>query len=85
MNEIITNFLLPVDKFMLEMHLKQPRFTNKTGGPFVKNKEKILKFTETGDIRYLCRNELDKVYFNMIKLIRIFKTQLEEQILLNYY
>ena len=39
MNEIINNFLLAGDKFMLEMHLKQPRFTDSACGPFTKNKE----------------------------------------------
>ena len=27
MNEIVNNFLLAEDKFMLEMHLRQPGFT----------------------------------------------------------
>ena len=27
MNEIVNKFVLPGDKFMPEMHLKQPRFT----------------------------------------------------------
>ena len=39
MNEIINNFLLAGAKFMLEMHLKQPRFTDSACGPFTKNKE----------------------------------------------
>ena len=39
MNEIINKFLLAGDIFMPEMHLKQPRFTDSTCGPFTKNKE----------------------------------------------
>ena len=38
MNEIVNKFLLAGDKFMPEMHLRQPRFTYSTCGPFTKNK-----------------------------------------------
>ena len=41
MNEIVNKFLLAGDKFMPEMHLKQPGFTYSTCGPFTKNKERI--------------------------------------------
>ena len=36
-NEIVNNFLLVADKFMPEMHLKQPGFTYSACGPFTKN------------------------------------------------
>ena len=39
MNDIINKFLLAGDKFMSEMHLRQPRFTYSACGPFTKNKE----------------------------------------------
>ena len=39
MNDIINKFLLARDKFMLEMHLRQPGFTYSAFGPFTKNKE----------------------------------------------
>ena len=45
---------------MPEMHLRQPGFTYSPCGPFSKNKERIQKFTQTGDSRYFYRNELDK-------------------------
>ena len=45
------------------MHLKQPGFTYSACGPFTKNKERIQKFKETGDSRYIYRNELDKACF----------------------
>ena len=48
MNEIVNNFLLAGDKFMPEMHLKQPEFTYSASGLFTKNKERITKFKETG-------------------------------------
>ena len=49
MNEIVNKFLLAGNKFMTEMHLKQPGFTNSACGPFTNNKERIRKFNETGD------------------------------------
>ena len=63
MNEIVNKFLLAGDKFMPEMHLKQPGFTYSACGPFTKNKEQIQKFKETGDASYIYKNELDKAYF----------------------
>ena len=63
MNDIINKFLLAGDKFMPEMHLKQPGFTYSVCGPFTKNKERIQKFTKTGTSRYIYRNELDKACF----------------------
>ena len=38
-NEIINKSLLVSDKFMPEMHLRQPRCTYSACGPFTKNKE----------------------------------------------
>ena len=62
-NDIINRFLLAGDKFMPKMYLKQPQFTYSACGPFTKNKERIQKFKETGDSRYIYRNELDKDCF----------------------
>ena len=53
MNDIVNKFLLTGDKFMPEIHLRQPQFTYSACGPFTKNKEKIQKFKETGDSRYI--------------------------------
>ena len=63
MNNIINKFVLAGDKFMSEMHLKQHQLTYSACGPFTKNKERIQKFKETGDSRYIYRNELDKACF----------------------
>ena len=41
---MISKILLSGDKFMTEMHLRQPAFTNSACGPFTKHKEKIQKF-----------------------------------------
>ena len=61
MNEIINKFLLAGDKFMPEMHLRQPDFTYSACGPFTTNKERIDKFMKTGNFIY--KNELDKACF----------------------
>ena len=50
------------DKFMPEMHLRQPGFIYSSCVPFTKNKETIQKFKHTGDSRYIYRNELDKAW-----------------------
>ena len=63
MNEIVNKFLLVGNKFMPEMHLKQPRFTYSACGSFTKNKERVQKFKETGNTSYIYKNELDKACF----------------------
>ena len=63
MNEIVNKFLLAGDKFMAEMNLRQSGFTYSACGPFRKNKERIQKFKETGDSRYIYQTELDKACF----------------------
>ena len=63
MNEIVNKFLLAADKFMSEMHLKQPGFTYSACVPFTNNKERIPKFKETGDTSYIYKNELGKTCF----------------------
>ena len=66
-------FLLDEDKFMPEMHLKQPGFTYSACGPFTKSKERIQTFKETGDRNYIYKNELEKACFQLDFLIEIFK------------
>ena len=56
MSEIVNKILLAGDKFMPEMHLKQPGFTYSTCEPFPKNKERIQKFKERGNTSYICKN-----------------------------
>ena len=48
---------------MREMHLRQPRFTYSACGSFTRHKKRIKKFEQTGDTRYIYRNELDKACF----------------------
>ena len=63
MNNIINKFLLAGDKFMPEMHSRQPQFAYSACRPFTKYKQRIQKFKETGDTNYIYKNELDKACF----------------------
>ena len=63
MNEVLKKFLLAGDEFIPEIPLKKPGFTYSACGPFTKNKERIQKINESGDSRYIYRNELDKACF----------------------
>ena len=63
MNEMMNKLLLVGDKFMPEMHLKQPGFTYSACGLFTKNKERIGKFMQTGNTDFIYKNELDKACF----------------------
>ena len=65
MTKIANKFLLAGDKYMPEMHLKQPRFA--------KNKERIQKFKARGDSKYIYRYEIDKAYFQHDMPYRYFK------------
>ena len=49
------------DKFMPQMHLRQPQFVYSASGPFTRHKKRIKKFKQTGDTRYIYRNDPDKV------------------------
>ena len=63
MNNTINKLLLAGDKFMPEIHLRQPQFTYSACGPFTKHEQRIQKFRETGDTNYIYKNELDKACF----------------------
>ena len=63
MNKIINKFLFTGDKFIPKLHLKQLGFTYTAGGPFTKHCKRIRKFIETGSLKHLYRNELDKACF----------------------
>ena len=62
-NEIGNKFLLAGDKSMPEIHLKQPGFTHSACGPFTKNKERIQNFMQTGNTKYVYKNDLDRACF----------------------
>ena len=63
MNEVINKFLLAGDKFMPEMHLRQPGFTYSACDPFTKNKERVQKFMQTGNTDFIYKNGLGKASF----------------------
>ena len=60
MNNTISKLLLAGDKFMPEIHLRQPQFTYSACGPFTKHETQT---GETGDTNYIYKNELDKACF----------------------
>ena len=61
------------NKFMSEMHLKQPGFTYSACGPFTKNKERIEKFMKTGNTDLFIKMNLIKLAFSMIWLMENLK------------
>ena len=63
MNEILNKFFLVGDKFMLEIHLKQPGFTYRACSPFPKNKKRIVKFIQTRNTNFIYKIELDQACF----------------------
>ena len=65
MNEIVKKNLLTGDKFIPEMHLKQPGFTYTACGPFTRNKESIQKFKQEIQAIFPKMNLISLV-FNMI-------------------
>ena len=80
MNEIVNKFLLPGDKFMPEMHLKQP------GLVLVDHLQKIkkeLKNLKKQEIR-VTKMSLIRLVFNMIWLMGILKILKEEHFLIKF-
>ena len=55
------------------MYLRQPGVIFSACGLFKKNKERIQKFKEAGDFRYIYQNELDKACFQHDMAYRDFK------------
>ena len=45
------------------MHLKQIGFTYSACDPFIRNKERIEKFMQTGNTNFIYRNGIDKACF----------------------
>ena len=70
----MNKFLLVGDKFMPEMHLKQPGFTYSACRPFTKNKERIEKFMQMKIQILFTETNSIKLVFNMIWLMAKQKT-----------
>ena len=64
MNKIVNKFLLAGDKFMPELQLRQPGVTYSACRPFSKHCEKVQKFKETGNLKHIYKNEIDKARFS---------------------
>ena len=69
MNKIVNKILLVGDKFMPEIHLKQPGFTYSACGPFTKNKQRIEKFSGLEIKILFTKMSLIKPVFSMIWLM----------------
>ena len=52
------------DKFLPELHLRQPEFTYSACGTFTKHHERVKKFKETGNLKHVYKNEIDKACFS---------------------
>ena len=66
MNDIVNTFLLAGDKFMAEMHLKEPGSTYSACRPFTSNKERTEKCMQAGDTNYIYSNEVVTNRANLI-------------------
>ena len=78
MNKIVREFILAADKFVQEMHLKQPGFSCSDCGSFTKNKERIEKFKHAEVQILFAKTILIKLVFNKIWLIANQKIEQEE-------
>ena len=81
MIETVNSFLLSVDKFMFEMHLRKPTFMYTTGGPFTKNKKKEYKNLKRQEVQgTFIKIKQMKLAFKTRWFMKIFIICLEEQI-----
>ena len=71
MNAIVNTFLLAGDKFMPEIHLKQPGFTYSACGPLTKNKERIKILNKQEIQGIFIKTNWIKLVFNVIWLKEI--------------
>ena len=66
MNEIVNTFLLADDKFMPEIHLKQPGFTYSACGPFTKTRKEFKNLKKQEIQVIFTKVNLIRLVFNMI-------------------
>ena len=55
--------MLANNEFIRKIDLKQPWFVNSAYGSFIKNKKQIQKLKDTGDLRFIYQNKVDKQCF----------------------
>ena len=73
MNEIVNKFFLAGDKFMPEMHLRQPGFTYSACGPFTKKQEEFKNLKKHEIQAIFTKMNLIRLGFNTIWLMEILK------------
>ena len=73
MNEIVNRFLLTGDKFMPEMHLRQPGFTYRASGPFTKIKKEFKNLKKKEIQAIFTKMNLIRLVFSMTWLMEILK------------
>ena len=78
MNEIVHKFLLAGDKFMSEMHLKQPGFTDKLVVHLLKTKKELKSLCKQETQIIFTKMTLIKLVFSMIWLMVNIKICLKE-------
>ena len=64
-NKRVNRVLLPGDKLMPEIHLRQSGFTYSACGPLAKYKGRIQKLKETGDLQHIYQYKLYKACFQL--------------------
>ena len=85
MNEIINKFLLARDKFVPEMHLRQPGFTYSACGSFTKDKEIVKNLKKQVIQNIFMQTNSITLAFSMLWVMEISRIYLEEQFLIKYY
>ena len=73
MNEIVNNFLLAGDKFMLEMHLKQPVLLIVLVDHLLKIKDEFKNLKKQGIQAIFIKMNLIRLVFSMIWHMEILK------------
>ena len=62
------------DKFMLEMHLRDPKVKKYSAcGSFTRHQQRINEFIKDGRLSHIAKNKLDAACLNMILLITSIK------------
>ena len=60
----MNKFFLAGDKFMYQLHFRQPGLAYSACGPFTKHHQRIQKFKETGNLNHTHKNKLNKACFD---------------------
>ena len=71
MNKVINKLLLAGNKFMPEMHLRQPQFVYSACGPFTRHKKEFKNLNKQVIRVIFIEMNLIKFVFNTILLIKI--------------